>query len=164
VLHFHSHAENTNLQGAISMADLEQMKQKYASVLNLVNQTGVQLAHVHIQDNKFFMQGAAGSEEIKNKIWDQIKLVNPAADDITCDLTVDPSLAPMAAAAAASAVGSGSSGKGRTYTVAPGDSLSKIAKNFYGNAGHYMKIFEANKDTLSDPDKIKVGQELIIPD
>jgi len=143
------------------MADLEQMKQKYASVLNLVNQTGARLTHVHIQDNKLFIQGAAGSEEIKNKIWDQIKLVNPAADDITCDLTVDPSLAPMAAAAAA---GAGSRGKGRTYTVAPGDSLSKIAKNFYGNAGQYMKIFEANKDTLSDPDKIKVGQELVIPD
>jgi len=145
------------------MADLEQMKQKYASVLNLVNQTRARLTHENIQDNKLFIQGAAGSEEIKNKIWDQIKLVNPAADDITCDLTVDPSLAPMAAAAAAAA-GSGSRGKGRTYTVAPGDSLSKIAKNFYGNAGQYMKIFEANKDTLSDPDKIKVGQELVIPD
>ena len=145
-------------------ADLEQMKQKYASVLNLINQGGVRLSHMHIQDNKFFLQGAAGSEQIKNRIWDQIKLVNPAADDITCDLTVDPSVAPVAAAAAASASGGASSGKGRTYTVAAGDSLSKIAKNFYGNAGQYMKIFEANKDKLSDPDKIKVGQELVIPD
>lgn len=145
-------------------ADLEQMKQKYASVLNLINQTGVRLSHMHIQDDKFFLQGAAGSEQIKNRIWDQIKLVNPAADDITCDLTVDPSLAPVAAAAAASASGGASSGKGRTYTVAAGDSLSKIAKNFYGNAGQYMKIFDANKDKLTDPDKIKVGQELVIPD
>jgi hypothetical protein len=146
-------------------ADLEQMKQKYASVLNLINQTGVRLSHMHIQDNKFFLQGAAGSEQIKNRIWDQIKLVNPAADDITCDLTVDPSVAPVAAAAAASASGGASSGgKGRTYTVAAGDSLSKIAKNFYGNAGQYMKIFDANKDKLTDPDKIKVGQELVIPD
>ena len=145
-------------------ADLEQMKQKYASVLNLINQSGVRLSHMHIQDNKFFLQGAAGSEQIKNRIWDQIKLVNPAVDDITCDLTVDPSVAPVAAAAAASASGGVSSGKGRTYTVAAGDSLSKIAKNFYGNAGQYMKIFEANKDKLSDPDKIKVGQELVIPD
>ena len=145
-------------------ADLEQMKQKYASVLNLINQTGVRLSHMHIQDNKFFLQGAAGSEQIKNRIWDQIKLVNPAADDINCDLTVDPSAAPVAAAAAASASGGASSGRGRTYTVAAGDSLSKIAKNFYGNAGQYMKIFEANKDKLTDPDKIKVGQELVIPD
>ena len=145
-------------------ADLEQMKQKYASVLNLINQTGVRLSHMHIQDNKFFLQGAAGSDELKNRIWDQIKLVNPAADDITCDLTVDPSVAPVAAAAAAAASGGASSGKGRTYTVTAGDSLSKIAKNFYGNAGQYMKIFDANKDKLTDPDKIKVGQELIIPD
>jgi len=145
-------------------ADLEQMKQKYASVLNLINQTGVRLSHMHIQDNKFFLQGAAGSEQIKNRIWDQIKLVNPTADDITCDLTVDPSVAAVAAAAAASASGGASSGKGRTYTVAAGDSLSKIAKNFYGNAEQYMKIFDANKDKLTDPDKIKVGQELVIPD
>ena len=147
------------------MADLEQMKQKYASVLNLMNQNGVRLSHVHIQDNKLFLQGTAGSEAIKNRVWDEIKKVNPAADDITCDLTVDPAAAPAPAAAAATASASGGSGRGgRTYTVAAGDSLSKIAKNFYGNAGQYMKIFEANKDKLSDPDKIKPGQELVIPD
>jgi nucleoid-associated protein YgaU len=134
------------------MADLEQLKQKYASVLNLINQAGVRLSHIHIQDDKLFIQGAAGSEEIKNRIWDQIKLVNPSANDITCDLTVDPSLAPAPAP------------KVKTYTVAAGDSLSKIAKTVYGNAGQYMKIFEANKDKLADPDKIKVGQELVIPE
>jgi nucleoid-associated protein YgaU len=134
------------------MADLEQMKQKYASVLNLINQSGVRLSHLHIQDNKLFLQGAAGSEQIKNRIWDQVKLLNPAADDIICDLTVDASLAPAP------------SPKPKTYTVAAGDSLSKIAKHVYGNASQYMKIFEANKDKISDPDKIKVGQELVIPD
>jgi len=143
------------------MVDLEQMKQKYASVINLMNQAGVRLSHMHIQDNRLFLQGAADSGQIKNQIWDQIKLVNPAADDITCDLKVDPSMAP--AAAAASASGSSQSAQSRTYTVAAGDSLSKIAKNFYGNSGQYMKIFEANKDKLSDPDKIKPGQELVIP-
>jgi hypothetical protein len=50
------------------MADLEQMKQKYASVLNLINQSGVRLSHLHIQDNKLFLEGAAGSEAIKNRI------------------------------------------------------------------------------------------------
>ena len=134
------------------MVNLEGMKQKYASVLNLANQAGVKLTHVHIQDDKLFIAGAAGSEEIKNRIWDEIKLVDPAANDISCDLTVDPLLAPVP------------SPKVKTYKVAAGDSLSKIAKNFYGNASQYMKIFEANKDTLSDPDKIKVGQELVIPD
>jgi nucleoid-associated protein YgaU len=69
--------------------------------------------------------------------------------------------APAAAAAAAAA--SGSTTTARTYTVQPGDNLSKISKEFYGNANQYMKIFEANKDKLSDPDKIKAGMELVIP-
>ena len=140
------------------MADLAQLKQKYASVLNFMNQQGVRLSHEHIQDNKLFLQGTCASEEIKNKVWDQIKLVNPSADDITCDLTVDASAAPKAAAAA---VGGGSA---RTYTVAAGDSLSKISQHFYGNASHYMKIFEANKSILSDPDKVRPGQVLTIPE
>ena len=146
-------------------ADLEQMKQKYASVLNAINQNGVRLSHMHIQDGKFFLKGAAGSEAIKNRVWDEVKRVDPSLGDITLDLTVDPVAAPppAAAAAAASASGGGSSSH-RTYTVGAGDSLSKIAKSFYGNANQYMKIFEANKDQLSDPDKIKPGQVLVIPD
>jgi hypothetical protein len=146
-------------------ADLEQMKQKYASVLNAINRNGVRLSHMHIQDGKFFLQGAAGSEAVKNRVWDELKKVNPSLDDVTLDLAVDPAAAPppATAAAAASVSGGGSAGR-RTYTVAAGDSLSKIAKSFYGNANQYMKIFEANKDKLSDPDKIKPGQELVIPD
>jgi nucleoid-associated protein YgaU len=49
------------------------------------------------------------------------------------------------------------------YTVQSGDTLSKIAKQFYGNANDYMKIFEANKPMLSHPDKIYPGQNLRIP-
>ncbi len=49
------------------------------------------------------------------------------------------------------------------YTVVKGDTLSKIAKEFYGNANAYMKIFEANKPMLTHPDKIYPGQNLRIP-
>jgi len=49
------------------------------------------------------------------------------------------------------------------YTVKSGDSLSKVAKEFYGNANAYMQIFEANKPMLSHPDKIYPGQVLRIP-
>jgi nucleoid-associated protein YgaU len=49
------------------------------------------------------------------------------------------------------------------YTVKSGDTLSKIAKEHLGDANSYMKIFNANKDQLTDPDKIKPGQVLKIP-
>jgi nucleoid-associated protein YgaU len=51
----------------------------------------------------------------------------------------------------------------KTYVVKSGDSLSKIAKKEYGNANEWNRIFEANKDTLKDPDKIYPGQTLKIP-
>jgi nucleoid-associated protein YgaU len=47
--------------------------------------------------------------------------------------------------------------------VQSGDSLSKISKQFYGSANDYMKIFDANRDLLNDPNKINPGQKLKIP-
>jgi nucleoid-associated protein YgaU len=135
------------------MDRLEELKQKYAGALAAVKENGVVLAHLHVQDNKLFMQGAAPSEAAKNAVWNAIKAANPAYDDITADLTIDSSLPQPAPAATAK----------QTYKVQPGDTLSKIAKQFYGNANAYMKIFDANKDQLSDPNKINVGQELVIP-
>jgi nucleoid-associated protein YgaU len=52
----------------------------------------------------------------------------------------------------------------RSYTVVKGDTLSKIAKTFYGNANRWKVIFEANRDQLSNPDLIKPGQVLTIPE
>ncbi|MCX5736924.1 MAG: LysM peptidoglycan-binding domain-containing protein [Proteobacteria bacterium] len=52
----------------------------------------------------------------------------------------------------------------RTYTVAAGDNLSKIAKHLYGDANRWNEIFEANKDTIGNPDRIKVGQVLRLPE
>ncbi len=49
------------------------------------------------------------------------------------------------------------------YTVASGDNLSKIARRFYGNANAWKTIFDANRDQLTDPDRIKPGQILKIP-
>ncbi|GAB3065525.1 LysM peptidoglycan-binding domain-containing protein [Stenotrophomonas tumulicola] len=52
---------------------------------------------------------------------------------------------------------------GGTYTVEKGDSLSRIAKQHYGDANAWQKIFDANKDVLKDPDKIQPGQVLKLP-
>ena len=53
---------------------------------------------------------------------------------------------------------------GRTYTVKSGDTLWAIASEMYGSGGKYMKIFEANTNILENPDKIKPGQVLVIPE
>ena len=140
---------------------LEELKGKYASVLNTIQQQGVRLAHLHVQDNKLFLQGTAPSQDAKNRVWDQIKLVNPNYDDITADLTVDPGAQP-GAQQSAQAQQSGNP-MGQIYEVKPGDTLSKISKQFFGDANRYMEIFNANQDKLSDPNKIQVGQKLVIP-
>jgi len=134
----------------------EQLKLKYQSVLNFMQSQNVQLQNLNLQDNKLFIRGMAPSQDVKNRVWDQIKLADPNYSDLTADIQ-----APAASAAAAAA--SGSTTTARTYTVQAGDNLSKISKEFYGNANQYLKIFEANRDKLSDPDKIKAGMELVIP-
>jgi nucleoid-associated protein YgaU len=60
-------------------------------------------------------------------------------------------------------VASGGEQESKYHEVKSGDTLSKIAKEEYGDANAYMKIFEANRDQLSDPDKIKPGQVLKLP-
>jgi nucleoid-associated protein YgaU len=52
----------------------------------------------------------------------------------------------------------------KTYTVVAGDTLSKIAQHQYGSANQWHKIYEANKDTIPNPDLIHPGQTLVIPD
>jgi hypothetical protein len=135
-----------------------ELKQKYQSVLNMADQQHIQFQNLHVQDNKLFIKGVAPSEDARNKFWDQIKLVNPNGDDVTAEISVDERRA-MAATAGAGGQVEG----GQNYTVKSGDNLSKISKQFYGNANEYMRIFYANRDKLRDPDMIQVGQQLVIP-
>jgi LysM repeat protein len=133
-----------------------QLKLKYQSVLNTIEQQNVRLQNLHVEGDRLFIKGTAPSEQVKNEIWNQIKLVDPTSSDIMADILVE---APQQRAAA---VGGASTG-GQTYTVKSGDTLSKISQQFYGSANEYMRIFYANRDKLSDPDKIQAGQQLIIP-
>jgi nucleoid-associated protein YgaU len=96
------------------------------------------------------------SEDEKNQIWTAIKGVADWKNDINADITVS--------ANQPQAVGtSGTSTAQKTYTVKSGDTLSKIAKEYLGDANAYRKIFDANKDQLTDPDKIMPGQVLKLP-
>jgi nucleoid-associated protein YgaU len=133
---------------------LAALKKKYQSVLDEMYAQKVQVKSVQVENGKLAIRGQAPSADAKNRVWDKIKAVDAAHSDLMVDV-----------AAPAGGVGgpAGPASAPRTYTVQKGDTLSKISKEHYGDANKYMKIFEANKDKLKDPDKIQVGQVLVIP-
>jgi len=147
------------------MASFEELKTKYQSVLMVIEEEQVSVKNLHLQDDKLFIKAVAPSPEAANKVWDEIKRVNPSANDITADFPVDTSMQVQRPAPQAQPKTEQEqpTSNVRTYTVKSGDTLSKISKQFYGSPNDYMKIFDANRDHLTDPDKIKVGQELKIP-
>jgi len=108
------------------------------------------------RDGKLHFHGTVKNQEESNKIWDAIKTVPDWRNDVIGDIKV---AAGATGGGAASAAGAGAT----SYTVKSGDTLSKIAKDHLGDANAYNAIFEANRDQLSDPDKIKPGQVLKIP-
>lgn len=106
------------------------------------------------RDGKLHFKGTVNSVDEKNRIWDAIKKVPGWENEVVADLRVSETAAPVGTAGGASQ---------RTYTVKSGDTLSQIAKDHYGDANAYRRIFDANRDQLSDPDLIKPGQVLKIP-
>ncbi len=127
------------------MADLEQLKQKYAPVITTIQEfasDGATLDAVDLDGDKLHLKGTVPSELIANRVWDSIKAVDPQFSDLHHEIVT---------------TGTGD----QTYTVQSGDNLSKISKHFYGSANHYQKIADAN--AMTNPDLIKVGQQLVIP-
>jgi nucleoid-associated protein YgaU len=104
------------------------------------------------RDGKLHFKGTVATEAQKNELWDAIKTIPTWRNDIVADIQVTGGPAAAAPASAAN-----------TYPVKAGDTLSAIAKEHLGNAGAYMKIFDLNKDQLTDPNKIKPGQVLRLP-
>jgi nucleoid-associated protein YgaU len=125
------------------------LRAKYDNAIQTAKRLGFQGAATQ-EGDKLHFKGTVGSEDEKNQIWNAIKTVSDWKADINADITVVPT---------AAAVGT----SGKTYTVKAGDTLSKIAREHLGDANAYMKIFNANKDQLTDPDKIKPGQVLKLP-
>ena len=125
------------------------LREKYDHAIQTAKRLGFQGAATQ-EGDKLHFKGSAQSEDEKNQIWNAIKTVPDWKNDINADITV---------VAAPAAVGT----SGKTYTVKAGDTLSKIAREHLGDANAYMKIFNENKDQLTDPDKIKPGQVLKLP-
>jgi len=142
----------------------EQLRQKYQPVLNLMQQLQVKVTNVNMEGNKLLIRGVAPSVTVKDRVWDQIKQVDPGYFDLICDLNVsEQRQRPAEATMTAGASASGGQNQ-RRYTVQPGDTLSKISRQFYGDANLYTKIYNANRNLLPDANTISPGQELVIPE
>lgn len=124
------------------MASFEELQQKYSAVLAKGHEVGLTVQNLNLDGDKLLLRGVVPSDYAKNELWDAIKSVDSQVADLVADFSVQ---------------------SGLTYAVVSGDTLSKIAKRFYGDANAYQKIFQANTDQLTDPDKINVGQTLKLP-
>ena len=122
------------------------VKDKYQPVLNLGEKLNIKGGDVSEENGILKVKGEASNQYEKNLLWDKIKEIggeNPS--DIQANITVaDTSVYAK-------------------HVVKSGESLSKIAKHYYGDAMQYKKIFEANTGILKNPDVIHPDQVLVIP-
>ncbi|MCO4292154.1 LysM peptidoglycan-binding domain-containing protein [Solitalea sp. MAHUQ-68] len=120
------------------------LQDKYQELISFARANGVNDLSVQEQNNVLYLTGTAPGDAIKQQIWAVYEKIDPEMR--SADLVLNISVAP---------------GASTTYTVQPGDSLSKIATKYSGLK--WQDIFEANKDQISNPDLIKPGQVLKIP-
>ena len=122
------------------------MKSKYQAVLDLGEELNVQEGDVREEDGQLKVWGTTKTQYEKDLIWDKIKEIggeNPG--DIMADIKVSDTTVY------------------HRHVVKSGETLGKIAKQYYGDPMKYKAIFAANSDILKNPDLIYPDQELIIP-
>jgi nucleoid-associated protein YgaU len=122
------------------MASFEELQSKYQAVLDKGHDVGLSVQNLNLEGDKLLIRGVVPSDHAKNELWNAIKSVDASVSDAIIDVNVQ---------------------SGLSYTVKSGDTLSKIAKRFYGDANHYHQIAAANG--IDNPDRIDVGQELKLP-
>ncbi len=118
---------------------------KYRDLFALANQIGLENPDVKEEGGKLRISGQTEYQLDANRLWDNIKTHAGWETEIVADIQ----------ARRSDVFG--------VHTVVSGDTLSRLAKSYLGDAGRYREIFDANRDTLSNPDQIKVGRKLNIP-
>jgi nucleoid-associated protein YgaU len=127
------------------MADLDQLKQKYAPVIQTIesfSDLGAKVDSVSLDGEKLYLKGSVPSQVVANRVWDAIKKVDPTYSDLHHEILT-------------------SGGAEQSYSVKSGDTLSKISARFYGSPNHYNEIAKASG--IADPNKIQAGQNITIP-
>jgi LysM repeat protein len=121
------------------------LREKYSDLMNLASQLKMQGLEANEEAGKLKIKGTATYQLDKDLFWDKIKSYSNWENEVGANIGVERSdIYGM-------------------YTVQPGDTLSKLAKGHLGDPMKYMEIFNINRDILTNPDLIKVGQVLKLP-
>jgi LysM repeat protein len=118
---------------------------KYAAVIALAQELGCSNVTSQEENGHLTVSGSCPTQYVLNQVWDRLKEVDANFADIS--VNIQPQRNDIYG----------------EYEVKPGDTLSHIAKEATHGKLTYHQIFEANRDQLDDPDKIQVGQRLVIP-
>ena len=121
------------------------LTEKYDELLKYGESLGMMDADVKEEGGKLRIKGTTPHQLEKNLFWDKIKTYDNWEGEVAANINVE------------------NTDIFGIYTVQPGDSLSKISKGYLGDPMKYMDIFNLNTDVLSNPDQIKVGQKLKLP-
>lgn len=127
------------------------------------NNPGVKDLGVEFDNGIVSLSGHCASGAAMQKCALMAGNVQGVADVYTSKMTIEPPATPVAAPNQAAAPEAPVEEEVELYVIKSGDTLGKIAKEFYGKASAYMDIFEANREVIEDPDKIYVGQTIRIP-
>ena len=138
------------------------LREKYNHAIQTAKSFGMQGA-AEERDGKLYFKGTVQSQDQANKIWDAIKTVPSWQKEVVADIKSTGAGATAPKESTTQRETTTQKQTQTTYTVKAGDTLSKIAKEFLGDANAYMEIFNANRDQLTDPNLIKPGQVLKIP-
>lgn len=131
-----------------------------ADVVKKMN-LGVRDFRASVDGKVVTLDGEADTVEIKGRVVQEFNRLVATENTFNKIRVVGPQAAPSAKPAASPQVPS--AGEEKIHIVVSGDTLSALAQKYYGKASLYMKIFDANRDILKDPNLIKVGQKLRIP-
>lgn len=135
-----------------SEAKFARLKEKYLGALNQADAYGATVNGLYVEGDKLIVRITAADQGAADNIVASFNGIDSSYGDLDLQVAAAEQVELAAAETAQT-----------TYTIKSGDSLWKIAKNHYGNGGDYMRIFYANRDKISDPDKINAGWEIIIP-
>lgn len=127
------------------MANLDQLKAKYAGVISTIqefNDVGASVDQVDLDGEKLHLKASVPSKVVLNRVWDSIKQADPTYSDLHHEI-----------------INKGADQQ--PYTIHSGDNLSKISKRFYGSPNKYSDIAKANN--ISNPDHISAGQQINLP-